>query len=184
MRIIKRTSDNVVIFAGKNLALDGQLISGAGWSYTAPPSWSLVLEEAVLPDGYVPSGWSYVDGVWTINEIGAAEIFPGKRKNKIESLTQSAILANYTDITHAGQTWKTDKESRDLLAQVLSVGSVPEGMYWRDAASTPHDVTYADLQALAYAILERGLLIDQNLITKTAAVNAATTAAAIDAVTW
>lgn len=185
MRIIKRTDlGDLVIYAGKNLALDGQLVSGSGWSYLAPGHWVMVLEEAILPDGYFPSGWTYTDGVWTMNETGAAEVLPGKKKNKIESLTLSATEANYANITQDSKVWAADLEARRLLAEVLSVGSVPLTMYWRDVDGVSHDRDYAQLQAIGYAILERSLTIDTTLTNKVAAVNAALTVAAIEAITW
>lgn len=185
MKIIKRTdAGNVVVYAGKNLALNGQVITGLNWTYTAPAQWEMVLEEAILPDGYVAGGWTYTEGVWTINEIGAAEVLPGKKKNKIESLTASATEANYADITQDSIVWKADEEARGLLAEVLSVGSVPLTMYWRDTDGVAHDRDYAQLQAIGYAILDRGLTIDTSLTSKVVEVNAATTTAAIEAITW
>lgn len=185
MRIIKRTdAGDVVVYAGKNLALNGQVVTGTGWTYTAPGHWVMVLEEAILPDGYVSNGWSYTDGVWTINETGSAEVLPGKKANKIASLTASATEANYADITQDSIVWKADEAARGLLAEVLSVGSVPLTMYWRDTDGVSHERDYSQLQALGYAILERGLTIDTSLTSKVATVTAATTVAAIEAVTW
>ena len=185
MRIIKRTdAGNVVVYAGRNLSLNGQVVTGLGWFYPAPEHWVMVLEEATLPDGYVAGGWSYTGGVWTMNEVGAAEILPGKKRIKIESLTASATEANYADITQDSIVWKADLESRRLLAEVLSVGSVPVTMYWRDTDGVAHGRTYVQLQAIGYAILERGLTIDTTLTSKVAEVNAALTTAAIEAITW
>jgi hypothetical protein len=57
MRIIKRTDrSNLVVFAGENLTLVGQVVTGNGWTYTAPVNAVMVLEEAVLPEGYVSGG--------------------------------------------------------------------------------------------------------------------------------
>ncbi len=106
------------------------------------------------------------------------------RSDKIKQLQAGYVSAVYSPIEHAGQTWGADADSRNLLAQVLAVGSVPAEMYWRDSTGTPRAMTFGDLQSLAYAILERGLIADQNLMTKTAAVNAATTAAEIDEIVW
>lgn len=113
-----------------------------------------------------------------------AEELIAAKQIKIESLRSSYVSEVYSDIQHAGQTWRADPVSRGLLAQVLAVGSVPLDMYWRDSAGTAHPVTYADLQSFAFAILTRGLAADANLITKTDAVDAATTAAEIDAIQW
>ena len=57
-------------------------------------------------------------------------------------------------------------------------------MYWRDAAGTEHAMTFAQLEALGRAILERGLTADANLKTKRAAVEAAGTVEDVDAVVW
>ena len=185
MKIIKALSDGTVLFAGTNLFLDQNGCGGIGWrSRVVDTSIATIEPVNSLPAGFIPGGWIYVDGVWTSNSLGADLITDDNRTKKLAGLQSAATAAVYADITHAGQTWRADKESRDLLADVLSAGSVPAEMYWRDAAGTPHAMTYADLQALARAILDRGLLIDANLITKSAAANAATTAAEIDAVAW
>ena len=185
MKIIKRTDrSDLVVFAGPNLTLNGQVVTGNGWTYTAPVNWAMVLEEAVLPEGYVSGGWTYTNGVWAINATGSAAFLPGLRRAKIESLTASSLAAEYEDITYDALVWAADDSARYLLTQALAVGSVPVGMYWRDADGVPHDVTYAYLQGLALKMAERALAIDEQLTSKMAIVEAASTAAAIRAVVW
>ncbi|MBS0424555.1 MAG: DUF4376 domain-containing protein [Proteobacteria bacterium] len=185
MKIIKQIADNVVLFAEPDLMLDQTGCSGAGWAFRSINPSELVLEEAAeIPDGFVCGGWTYSNGTWATNDIGEQALLPAKRTAKIAELEAARLTVEYSNITHAGQTWKADKISRDLLGQVLAVGSVPSGMYWRDAAGTPRAMTYTDLQALGRAILDRGFLADQNLETKKAAVAAAATAAEIMAITW
>lgn len=186
MKIIKRTdAGDLVIFAGANLTLNGQTATGNGWSYTAPGNWVMVLEDGVtLPEGYVSSGFTYTGGVWTINATGAASAFPGRKQAKIASLTASALAAEYEDVTYDSIVWLADDSTRYLLTQALAVGSVPVGMYWRDAAGTPHDVTYGYLQGLALVIAEQALAVDIQLTSKIAEVEAANSIAAINAVTW
>lgn len=185
MRIIKRQSDNVVIFAGEDLALDQDGCSGAGWQFRNMDPDELTLETVdSIPSQFVGGGWSYIDGVWTSNAIADQVILPAKRAEKIAQFTALATAANFAAIDYLGHAWRADSASQTLLAQVLAIGSVPEGMYWRDASDTPHAMTYADLQGLGAAILSRGLAADSNLMIKTAAVNAATTAEEIDAVIW
>lgn len=106
------------------------------------------------------------------------------RARKIVELKGGYVAEVYSPIDHDGNTWGADPDSRTLLAQVLAVGSVPEGMYWRDHYQTPVAMTYTDLQALGRAILDRGLMADQNLMTKTVLANAATSIEEIDAVNW
>lgn len=185
MKIVKRQSNNVVLFIGNDLVLDEMGLRGAGWTFRSniDPN-ELVLEEvAEIPEGFVGGGWSYSSGTWAINATGEQALLPVKRAEKIAELEAARLAVEYSDITHAGQTWKADKDARALLAQVLSVGSVPAGMYWRDSAETPHAMTYTDLQALGRAILDRGLAADLNLETKKAAVNATATAAEIESIT-
>lgn len=114
----------------------------------------------------------------------AAVLLAGAKTAKIDELKAAYAAANYADIDNAAKTWKADRDSQQLLATVLSVGSVPPGMYWRDSTETQNPMTYSDLQALAAAILDRGLLLDSNLDTKKSAVEAATTIEEVNAITW
>ena len=113
-----------------------------------------------------------------------AEAFEAAKEAKLAEMKVAYETATYADIEHAGKTWKADRDSQQLLAAVLSVGSVPEGMYWRDTTETQNPMSFSDLQALAGAILVRGLLVDSNLAAKKAAVEAATTIEEIDAIVW
>jgi len=185
VKIIKRKSDDVVLFANNYLTLEGAICSGRGWSYRHTGPVELELEEvAELPEGFIVRGWSHKDGVWTSNAIADQVILPAKRAKKIAQFTAQATTENLANIDYMSHTWRADSASQTLLAQVLAIGSVPEGMYWRDSSGTPRTMGYSDLQGLGLAILTRGLAADNNLMIKTAALNAATTAAEIDAITW
>ena len=113
-----------------------------------------------------------------------ADAFEGAKKSKIEELQAAYVSDVYADIVHDSKTWKADVQSRELLAQTLSVGSVPAGMYWRDSSEVQHSMTFSQLQALALAILERGLAADANVVAKIAAVNVAADQAAIDLIVY
>lgn len=185
MQIIKRQSDNVVIFAGNDLALDESGCRGAGWQFRNINPSELTLETVdSIPVQFVGGGWSYADGVWTSNAIADQVILPAKRAEKIAQFTAQAAATNSADIDYLDYTWRADLASQALLAQVLAIGSVPEGMYWRDSSGTPRAMTYANLQGLGAAILARGLAADNNLMTKTVAVNTAANEEGIDAVVW
>lgn len=114
----------------------------------------------------------------------SAAVLEEAKTAKLEELKAAYDAANYADIDYNSKTWHADQGTQQLLAAVLSVGSVPQGMYWRDVAETQNAMTFADLQALAAAILTRGLSLDLNLTTKKAAVDAATSIAEVDAITW
>ncbi|WP_170841628.1 DUF4376 domain-containing protein [Nitrosomonas aestuarii] len=111
-------------------------------------------------------------------------VLPAAKSAKVESLTASYESEIYANISHDGKTWIADKKSQETLSQVLSVGSVPEGMYWRDATGASNPMTYADLQALAATILARGLAADTNLSAKLSAVDGASTLTEVDAITY
>lgn len=106
------------------------------------------------------------------------------RISKREDMAVSYAAAATADIEFNTFSWKTDQASVALLAQVISVGSVPPSMYWRDASGTPRTMTFADLQALGYAILARNLAADNNHQTKLALIANATTVSDINLITW
>jgi len=106
------------------------------------------------------------------------------RISKRENMAVSYAAAATADIEFNAFSWKTDQASVALLAQVISVGSVPPSMYWRDASGTPRPMAFADLQALGYAILARNLAADNNHQTKLALIANATTVSDINLITW
>lgn len=70
MKIIKRLLDNVVIFAGDDLAIDQDGCRGTGWQFRNIDPNDLTLEEVDnIPAPFVGGGWSYADGVWTSNSV-------------------------------------------------------------------------------------------------------------------
>jgi len=113
----------------------------------------------------------------------SAHIDSAKESKKRELMVayEAAITA---PVVHNTITWTADKEAQSLLVSCLSSGSVPPGMYWRDVNKTPHAITYADLQALAGAMITRGLIADTNLQAKLANVDAAQTMQDIDQIVW
>jgi len=75
MKIIKRTDNNLVLFAGDDLALQAGMCSGKGWLFRNPEGIALMLEEVEsLPDGFVPNGWTHDAGTWTSNAIAEAHM--------------------------------------------------------------------------------------------------------------
>lgn len=113
-----------------------------------------------------------------------AEFLETLRASKRTELAAAFAAATTADIEFNTFDWKTDQASVALLAQVISVGSVPAEMYWRDASGTPRPMTFADLQALGYAILARNLAADNNHQTKLALIANATTVSDINLITW
>ena len=113
-----------------------------------------------------------------------AEALEYKRQHKrveLDAMYQSTISA---DIDYSGKTYTATADRRALLGEVLSIGSVPENMFWLDASGTQVSMTHTDLQGLGRAMLDRGVTASINLNFKLAAVDAASTIEEIEAVTW
>jgi hypothetical protein len=185
MKIIRRKSDNIVLFAEENLTLNPLGVHGDGWEYT-DIDWTTVelITVITLPEHFVPSGWTYIDGIWASNEVTEEIVLPVLLAQKIAELKNTYAAITYSPIEYLTKFYSTDPANRSLLSEVLSVGSVPENMYWIDADGTENPMTYSDLQGLGRAILDRGLIAHQNLVAKTAAANAATSIEELNAITW
>jgi len=185
MKIVKRISDNVVLFAGDNLAIEQSAVTGDGWWFSRIDVTLLTVEDVdSIPPYFIGSGWTYSDGIWSSTETGDQYMLPAKREGKVAELEAARIAVGFANIVHDGKIWKADLSAWQLISQILSVGSVPEGFYWRDVDGMQHDMTYTDLQALGAAILQRAFSADVNLQTKKASVAAAETAAEIDSIAW
>ncbi|MBX9636153.1 MAG: hypothetical protein K2Q14_06990 [Gammaproteobacteria bacterium] len=75
MKIIKRLSDNVVLFAGGDLVLDQDGCRGPGWQSRNIDRASLILETVDdIPQQFIGGGWTYVDGAWESNSVGQDHI--------------------------------------------------------------------------------------------------------------
>lgn len=104
------------------------------------------------------------------------------RASKIAELRIAYVENFYASIEYDNKTWSADDVSQTLLSKVLSIGLEVPDLYWRDSGGTAHEMSRADLQGLALAIAIRCRDVDQNLVIKTQAVNAAQTLAEIDAI--
>ena len=73
MKVIKRKSNNVVIFNDTKLSMDAQGCYGDGWVCLNIDTSTLTLEPVdTLPNGFIAGGWSHLGSVWTSNTIGDA----------------------------------------------------------------------------------------------------------------
>lgn len=88
MNIIKRKSDNVVIFKGEDLVLDKNGCRGKGWEFNKIPASELVLEKVgELPAGFVPGLCTYSEGVWG-KTVEATEI----ATRDLDTYTRHALM--------------------------------------------------------------------------------------------
>lgn len=78
-----------------------------------------------------------------------------KKLTEIETAYNNEISAN---INYMNTEFQADKNSRELIVATLSGGSLPDGFFWQDLNDDRIPMTYAELQGLAAAILDRGQL--------------------------
>jgi len=111
-------------------------------------------------------------------------ITKAKQKYLIETAYQTAITA---PAAYMATTFQADNASQDILVKVLVgmqvVGATPAGFAWMDANNAAVPMTLADLQGLYGAVLTRGQADFTKKIIAKQAVDAATTVAAVQAVT-
>ncbi|AOK33973.1 hypothetical protein WL90_06720 [Burkholderia cenocepacia] len=102
----------------------------------------------------------------------------------------AAILEPVSFKTAGGviKTFQADPGSQTVLMQTTQgysiAGGVPEGFYWVAADNAHVPFTLADLEGLYQAMLARGWAAFQRKQTLKEQINAATTVADVQAVTW
>ncbi len=117
----------------------------------------------------------------------AAFIGPTLAQAQVTQIT--TLEAAYTatiqlPVAYMATTFQADSSSQDVLAKCLVAGSVPAGFYWLDATNAQVQMTFAQLQGLAGAMLVQGQTAFVKLQTKKTAVRDAATVAAVQAVVW
>ena len=108
----------------------------------------------------------------------------------VTSAYQVAISASvsFTTSGKVTKTFQADAQSRqnlsDMIAACAGAGATPAGFYWVAADNTQVPFTYADLQGLAAAIGTQGWAAFQRLQAAKAAIAAATSVTAAQAVAF
>lgn len=94
----------------------------------------------------------------------------------------------FTNAAGTAKTYQADPGSvsnlQNMLLAYQGTKTVPSGFYWVSEDNTQVPFTYADMEGLATTMGNQGLAAFQNLQTKKAAINAATTVAQVQTVTW
>lgn len=73
MNIVKRKSDNVVIFSGDDITLDKSGCRGDGWVFNKIDPEEMMIEKVdYLPEGFFVGFWMYSDGVWSKTAEGSS----------------------------------------------------------------------------------------------------------------
>lgn len=107
---------------------------------------------------------------------------------KTEQLGDAYKSAITQSVTYMGTKFQADPASQDTLCKVLvavtPAGSVPEGFYWVDNDNNQVPMNLKQLQGLAGAMMAQGWTAFRKLQDLKTSARAATTNAAIDALTW
>lgn len=107
---------------------------------------------------------------------------------QVAILSAAYNAAIQVSVSYMGTTFQADSDSVAKVLQVLAAmtpaGATPSGFYWLDATNAKVLMTLAQVQGLAQAIMNQGWTAFQNLQTKKASVNSATTVSGVLAVVW
>lgn len=105
---------------------------------------------------------------------------------QVDVLTSAYYHAIQQPVSYLSTTFQADAASQDRLNKALVAlnGQALAGFYWVDVNNTQVPMTYAQLQGMAAAMMEQGWAAFQRLQEKKAAVRAATTLEAVQAVAW
>jgi hypothetical protein len=112
------------------------------------------------------------------------------QKEAIDAAYAAAIQASVIFKTAAGvtQTFQADADSQTVLMQAVQgyqiAGAVPENFFWKTADNSLVAFTLADLKGLYLVMLAQGWVAFQRRATLKADIDAATTVAAVQAITW
>ncbi len=164
-------------------------------TYTLLDNSNAVLRSdgAVIPEDSANIDWIEYQNWLSLGNTPTPVALTDLQTKQIAILTeayQTAISSTvgYTTTGGVTQTYQADPVSlgnlQDSMLALQKTAATPAGFYWVAADNTQVPFTYADLQGLATAIYMQGWTAFQHLQTQKAAVRAATTAAAVQAVVW
>ncbi len=136
-------------------------------------------------------GWTIVSGALTAPNAAFQLTTAQNLQLGILLTAYGAAIHNDVTFTTAGgitKTFQADKSSQDLLMQAVQgytiTGATPSGFYWISTDNTQVPFTLSDLTNLYTVMLSQGWTAFQHYQTQKAAVKAATTIAAVQAVVW
>ena len=113
-----------------------------------------------------------------------APTFEQLQSAKLSEIVQEYNNANQEDIAYMNTTFDAKDSTQDIIAKNLSIGSVPDGFYFRDMVNNDVPMTYADLQGFGAAIQARNLANFSKYQELKASVGSATTKDELDLIIW
>ena len=144
------------------------------------PNWVMVPANTPVTIGWSWNGTVFappVKPVPTLSEAQAA---------RIDLMNTTYETLEHAPISYMATTFQADDASVKLMSYVLAAqgGTAPTGFAWYDSANAAITMTNAQFQGLASAIYLRNRPLYINKQTKKAAIRAALTVAAVEAIVW
>jgi len=139
---------------------------------------------------WIPNdGTARMGGTWDGAKFGPVVVpLAQAQTTQIAALYSAYLTACSANVPYMSTTFQADDRSRSLLNGAVTsytlTGSVPASFYWRDANNVNVSMTLAQLQGLGQAVTTQVWNAFQHFQTLKAQVTAATTVAAVQAVTW
>jgi Domain of unknown function (DUF4376) len=136
----------------------------------------------------ITNGWTNITGNWP----------PPPTLAQVQTTQNATLTAAYNTATHADitytskggitETYQANPMSisnlQNMILAFAQTQTMPTGFFWVASDNTQVPFTYADLQALGNALGVRGATLFAELQMLKAQVNAATTVAAVQAITF
>jgi len=151
------------------------------------PEYQAGSGEVIFPDYATPEQLAAAFPAYTAGVVADAQGAQGVSLGAAYAAA-CAQPVSFTTAAKVTKTFQADPGSITVLQQTLAglsgAQATPAGFYWVAADNTQVPFSFADLQGLAAAMLAQGWTAFQHLQTLKAEVAAATTVAAVLAVTW
>ena len=192
-KIIRRNSDNVVLYAGDTLVLNGQATNG-DWADKNCNSTTHTMLDVTLPPGFKGGQWTYIGTAWALTADGQAQINADIANIKVAKnleINQWRATANQTFFTHTTKQIACDPLSRSdidaVMGSISMEGVFPVGFPGAWKAMDNSIVllpTVAAFKAMYASMTAQGSVNFGKSQTLKAQLAAATTVAQIAALVW
>jgi hypothetical protein len=126
MKIIKRNSDNVVIYAGEDLTLDTRASNGEWVDASASTATHALIDGMTLPADWAGGAYTY-NGAWAYTTSGQAyaDVVLSMKKTAWFKAIDAAAIAVYDRPTTLGDEYKEREAEATAFRAAGYTGTVP-----------------------------------------------------------
>ena len=129
------------------------------------------------------NGTSWVNMPYIAPPTEAGEILTQIAAKK-ETFEARVVADRFADIEYLGNVYETTPQKREEIISLLAIGLLPPNFYWFDANDQPTNLDLEQIRLLAATVAGRDMQIYQKLAIKFAALEASTTLAEVESITW